>query len=380
MIDSDPASSTAKGDSSTCKFVPPGGVVGVLGAGQLGRMLAMAASRLGLKTHVYATEADEPATQVADRTTLGAPDFQENLQSFLANCDVVTLEFENVPLAALDAAALRAPVRPGRKALEVAQDRAAEKRWLNGIDVATTRFWEVETLGDLRQALAESGGTGVLKTRRFGYDGKGQARIDGADPRRDAETALAEIGGQSAVLEAFAGFQREISVIVARGVQGEVAAYDPAINEHRGGVLHQSLVDGAIDPKTAAAARDIAARIAHGLDYVGVLGVEFFEMPGGELLVNEIAPRVHNSGHWTLEACVVSQFEQHIRAVCGWPLGSAERHSDAVMTNLIGQDVDEWRALAARPGEALHLYGKTGARPGRKMGHVTRLLGPHRPS
>ncbi|MEM9724000.1 MAG: 5-(carboxyamino)imidazole ribonucleotide synthase [Pseudomonadota bacterium] len=357
----------------------PGGVVGVLGGGQLGRMLALAAARLGLKTHVYATDATDPAIQVADRATRGSEDYHRGLSAFAKDCDVVTLEFENVPLSALDTAAQLAPVRPGRRALEVSQDRIAEKQWLRSVGVETTEFVAVEGLADLREAVIALGGSGFLKTRRMGYDGKGQARIRCSGPEEAdaaARAAFETIGRRPAILEAAAAFTREISVIVARGVDGEIAAYDPAENEHRDGVLFRSTVDGRIPAEIADRAQAIAARIVDKLDYVGVMGVEFFEMPQGRLLVNEIAPRVHNSGHWTLEACTVSQFEQHIRAVCGWPLGAPTRHSDAVMTNLIGDDVLDWRSLAANPGAAIHLYGKTAPRPGRKMGHVTRLLGP----
>lgn len=363
--------------------VAPGGVVGVLGAGQLGRMLALAAARLGLKTHVYSTDSGDPAVQVADRVTRGAPDYYRGLTAFAKECDVVTLEFENVPPAALDNAGRFAPVRPNRRALEVSQDRVEEKSWLQSIGVETTQFRVIEGLEDLRRGLIDIGGGGYLKTRRLGYDGKGQTRIASSNPQQIGEAARAAfetIGRQPAILEAPVAFDRELSVIVARGVGGEIAAYDPAENEHKGGVLARSTVDGRIPEDIAEKAKEIASRIVAELDYVGVMGVEFFEMFNGRLLVNEIAPRVHNSGHWTLEACVVSQFEQHIRAVCGWPLGSPERHSDAEMTNLIGADVEAWERLAAEPGAALHLYGKSEARPGRKMGHVTRLLGPKKPA
>ena len=374
-----PAQAKRPGPETT-RAVAPGGVVGVLGAGQLGRMLAMAAAQLGLRTHVYATEEDEPANQVADRVTRGSPDYRQALTAFAESCDVVTLEFENVPVEALDMVARNAPTRPGRRALEVSQDRFDEKSWLRSIAVETTDFHAVDTAEDLQAALTAFGGVGFLKTRRLGYDGKGQVRLRCAEPAeiaKAAREAFEAIGRRPAILEAPAGFRREISVIVARGVAGEIAAYDPAENEHRDGILFRSTVDGRVSTEAAARAQSIAARIVEGLGYVGVMGVEFFEMPDGRLLVNEIAPRVHNSGHWTLEACMVSQFEQHIRAVCGWPLGSPARHSDAEMTNLIGQEAEDWATLAAQSGVALHLYGKAAARPGRKMGHATRLLGPN---
>lgn len=358
---------------------PPGGVVGVIGGGQLGRMLAIAASRLGLKTHIYAPGATPPAAAVASRLTKGSDDYQRGVADFAKSCDVVTYEFENVPIAAVTEAARHAPLRPGTRALEVSQDRLSEKTWLRSVGVETAEFREISDPADLKDAVIAFGGSCFLKTRRFGYDGKGQARIACGGPddaEREGRKAFDALQGRPAILEASAGFVREISVIAARGVDGEIAAYDPAENEHRDGVLHRSVVSDRIAPETARRAQEIAAKILDELDYVGVLGVEFFEMPKGRLLVNEIAPRVHNSGHWTLEACVISQFEQHIRAVCGWPLGSPRRHSDAVMTNLLGDDAADWRALAAKGDVALHLYDKGEPRPGRKMGHVTRLLRP----
>ena len=341
-------------------------------------MLALAAARLGLKTHVYSTDSEDPAIQVAERVTRGGADFYRGLTAFAKDCDVVTLEFENVPPSALETASRLVPVRPNRHALEISQDRVDEKTWLRSIGVETTQFRVIDGLEDLRRGLIEIGGSGFLKTRRFGYDGKGQTKINCPSPEHakdEARAAFEQIGRQPAILEASAAFTRELSVIVARGVNGDIAAYDPAVNTHKDGVLATSTVDGGVSADIAQKAQSIAAKIVEELDYVGVMGVEFFEMPLGRLLVNEIAPRVHNTGHWTLEACVVSQFEQHIRAVCGWPLGSPERHSNAVMTNLIGSDVDDWAELAGRPGDALHIYGKAGVRPGRKMGHVTRLLG-----
>ncbi len=349
--------------------VAPGGTVGILGGGQLGRMLAIAAAQLGLKAHVYAPEAEPPAADVA-RFSRGAWDDAAALEAFARACDVVTYEFENVPAETVDAVEPFAPVRPGRMALSVAQDRVTEKTFLNGIGLATAPFAPVDDAASLEQALAEIGAPAILKTRRLGYDGKGQARIMAP---AEAAAALAEMRGAPAVLEGFVPFAREISVVAARGADGAAAAFDPGENVHEGGILRRTSVPAASRPETVEAARDAAARILSALDYVGVIGVEFFELESGALLVNEIAPRVHNTGHWTIEATATDQFRQHVKAVCLWPLGDPSRHADAVMENLIGDEADDWKSLSAAPGAALHLYGKAEARPGRKMGHVTRL-------
>jgi 5-(carboxyamino)imidazole ribonucleotide synthase len=353
----------------TAERLGPGAVVGILGGGQLGRMLAMAAARMGLRARIYAPEPDPPAGHVAPVVT-AAWDDADALAAFAETVDVVTLEFENVPVEAVETLAARVPVRPGAQALSVAQDRLEEKRFLNGIGVETAPFRAVDGAASLDAALAEIGAPAILKTRRLGYDGKGQARLARAT---DAPAALAAMRGAPAILEGYAPFVRELSVIVARGLDGAVATYDPVENVHRAGILRRTTAPARIDPSAAAAARTIARRIVEGLDYIGVMGVELFHMKDGRLLANEVAPRVHNTGHWTLEACAVDQFEQHIRAICGWPLGATVRHADAVMENLLGDDVDQWEGLAEEPGAALHLYGKGAARPGRKMGHVTRL-------
>jgi 5-(carboxyamino)imidazole ribonucleotide synthase len=349
--------------------VPPGGTLGILGGGQLGRMLAVAAAQLGLKAHVYAPEADSPAADVA-RFTRGGWDDAAALGAFAAAVDVVTLEFENVPLAAVERLAPLAPVRPGGAALAAAQDRVAEKSFLNAAGVATAPWRAVDGPDDLARALDALGLPAILKTRRLGYDGRGQAWIA---TRADAPAALAALGGAPAILEAVAPFVRELSVVAARGLDGAVAAFDAAENVHRDGILRSTTVPGAIAPPVAQAARATTMRVMEALGYVGVMALEFFELADGRLLANEIAPRVHNSGHWTLEACAVDQFEQQVRAVCGWPLGDPARHADATMENLIGEAALGWRALAAERGAALHLYGKAEVRPGRKMGHVTRL-------
>ncbi len=348
----------------------PGATIGILGGGQLGRMLALAAARLGLRTHVFDPGADGPAAQVATAATTAAYDDADALAAFAAAVDVVTYEFENIPTAALDALeAAGRPVRPGRAALAVSQDRLDEKRFLAGLGLATAPFHPVDGPGDLPAALEACGCPAILKTRRMGYDGKGQARI--AEPD-GAGAALATLEGAPAILEGFVSFSHEVSVIGARGVDGAVACYDPGENVHEDGILRRTTVPARLTPSQRSDAVLIAARILNTLDYVGVIGVELFVTPRG-LVVNEIAPRVHNSGHWTQNGCAVDQFEQHIRAVAGWPLGDGARHADVTMENLIGDEAGGWPSLAAERGAALHLYGKAAARPGRKMGHVNRI-------
>jgi 5-(carboxyamino)imidazole ribonucleotide synthase len=348
--------------------LPPGATVGILGGGQLGRMLAVAASRLGLRAHVYDPDPHAPAGQVARLTAAGWEDAGA-LAAFARGVDVVTYEFENIPVAALDAVEALCEVRPGRRALEVSQDRIVEKTFLTGLGLVTAPFRPVGSAAELEAALAEIGPRAILKTTRMGYDGKGQARLEG---QADAPAALAAMGGAAAVLEGFVDFSHEVSVIAARGIGGAVAAYDPGENVHREGILRTTTVPARLSPGQRSDAVLIAARILNALDYVGVIGVELFVTPAG-LVVNEIAPRVHNSGHWTQNGCAVDQFEQHIRAVAGWPLGDGGRHSDVTMENLIGEDVARVPALAAERGVALHLYGKGEARPGRKMGHANRV-------
>jgi len=349
--------------------LPQGAAIGILGGGQLGRMLAVAASRLGLVAHVYDPSPGCPAAQVAAAATHSGWDDGAALAGFAAAVDVVTYEWENVPTAALDAIEAHVPIRPGRRALAVSQDRVAEKAFLNEIGLTTAPWAEVTDTRDLDAALERIGCPAILKTARLGYDGKGQARIMTPD---DAEPALAAMGGQVAVLEGFVDFDREVSVIAARGLDGSVACYDPGENVHEGGILAKTTVPARLAPGQRSDAVLLAARILSALDYVGVIGVELFVTRAG-LLVNEIAPRVHNSGHWTQNGCAVDQFEQHIRAIAGWPLGDGSRHSDVVMENLIGDDILRVPAIAAEAGAAIHLYGKAEARPGRKMGHVNRV-------
>ncbi|MER8692510.1 5-(carboxyamino)imidazole ribonucleotide synthase [Mesorhizobium opportunistum] len=352
--------------------LPAGSTIGIIGGGQLGRMLAMSAARLGYRTIVLEPQADCPAAQVANQQITAAYDDPAALAELAAASAVVTYEFENVPVAAAGALAAKVPVYPPPRALEVAQDRVGEKTFLNGIGIATADFRPVDTDDGLTAALKVFGGSGILKTRRMGYDGKGQRVFRNMETGGFAGTCEA-MGNVPLILESFVPFEREISVIAARGLDGAVAAYDPAENVHRNGILHTSTLPAAIRPETAQAARAAAAKILSALDYVGVIGVEFFVLADGSLLANEIAPRVHNSGHWTEAACTVSQFEQHIRAVAGLPPGDPRRHSDCVMENLIGDDVLRVPELLAEPDLMLHLYGKAEARLGRKMGHFTRI-------
>lgn len=360
------------------KPLAPGATIGIIGGGQLGRMLAAAAAPLGYSTVILEPQADCPAAQLASSQIVAAYDDLAALTTLAARCDVITYEFENVPVGAARHLADHVPVFPPPRALEVAQDRLVEKRFLTEAGISTARHFSVDSDADLAAALAKTGGSGVLKTRRLGYDGKGQRVFRNASPA-DAEGVFAAMGGVPLILEAFVDFSAEFSVIAARGLNGETATYDAARNEHRDGILRRSVVPSGLDPATLASARDATVALLEALGYVGVIGVEFFALPGGGFLANEFAPRVHNSGHWTEAACEVSQFEQHIRAVSGLPLGDPARHSDAVMENLIGDEVAKAIALLAEPRLLLNLYGKHETRPGRKMGHFTRLSTPPHP-
>lgn len=351
--------------------LPQGATIGILGGGQLGRMLSVAAARLGFRSHVFEPAANPPAAHVADRVTMAGYDDAAALAAFAASVDVITYEFENIPTAALDLLEAAKPIRPNRRALAVSQDRIAEKDFLTGLGLSVAPYGAVDSLDDLHAALGRIGAPAILKTTRLGYDGKGQARLRTAE---DAEAAFAAMGGAAAVLEGFVNFSHEVSVIAARGIDGAVACYDPGENVHRDGILHTTTVPARLSAAQRADAVLIAARILNALDYVGVMGVELFVTPQG-LLVNEIAPRVHNSGHWTQNGCAVDQFEQHIRAVAGWPLGDGNRYVDVMMENLIGDDVLRVPQIAGERNAALHLYGKSEARPGRKMGHVNRIKG-----
>jgi 5-(carboxyamino)imidazole ribonucleotide synthase len=355
------------------KALAPGSTIGILGGGQLGRMLALAAAQLGFRCHIFSPDPVSPAFDVAATSTVADYNDSNALVAFGRAVDVVTYEFENIDVGAVEALEAIALVRPGARALAVSQDRFAEKSFLRELGVATAAFAEVGDRHSLDRAIGTLALPAVLKTRRLGYDGKGQAVIRWVD---EAGTAFARMQGAPAILERFIAFQREISIIAVRATKGAVAFYDPAENVHRNGILHTSSVPARVRSETVEDACGIAKTLLAALDYVGVMGIEFFVVGEGEkerLFVNEIAPRVHNSGHWTEDACVTSQFENHIRAIAGWPLGPTARRGDVVMTNLIGREADDWAKLAADPGARLHLYGKREARPGRKMGHVNRV-------
>lgn len=367
---------TAERASPAAAPLQPGAVIGILGGGQLGRMLAMAAGRLGLATIIFDPDPHAPAAQFASRHICAAYEDRQALGEFAAACHVVTYEFENIPLEAARAIAAECPLRPGPLALEKSQDRLTEKSFLLETGLRTAPYHPVASLDELSTALAALDGGAILKTRRLGYDGKGQARLAAGAGRQELEAAWQAIGEQPAILEGLVAFELEISIIAARSPDGTVTCFDPAHNTHRDGILATSAVPAPVSPQVAALAADAAGRIVEALDYVGVLGVEFFCTAGGELLVNEIAPRVHNSGHWTEAACTVSQFEQHVRAISGWPLADPGRHSNCVMENLIGEDVERFAGLLGERDVCVHLYGKSETRKGRKMGHFTRLTGP----
>lgn len=352
-------------------ILQPGATIGILGGGQLGRMLSVSASRLGFKTHIFEPSTNPPAGHVADRVTTAPYEDVEALADFAASVDVITYEFENVPTSALDMLESVRPIRPNRKALAVSQDRLVEKAFLNDLGLKTAPSAAVDDEVDLAEAIDEIGLPAILKTRRFGYDGKGQARLKAPE---DASQALADMAGAPSILEGFVDFSHEVSVIGARGLDGAVSCFDPGENVHKDGILDTTTVPARLTPAQRTDAVLLAAKILNKLDYVGVMGVELFVTREG-LIVNEIAPRVHNSGHWTQNGCVVDQFEQHIRAVVGWPLGDGTRHSNVVMENLIGDDVDRIPDYA-KEGVAIHLYGKAEAKPGRKMGHINRITGP----
>lgn len=328
-------------------------------------MLTSAANRLGVDVHIY-RPADSPDRCSANQITTKAYDDSEALLKFAASVDVVTIETENIPVATLRMLEEAVAVHPSSAVVETSQDRLLEKRFLTSNGIKTAQFGEVDSAADLRRQISTIGGRGILKTRRFGYDGKGQTRIDSAD---DAKTGWGRHGERPSVLEELVEFDFEISVVAARSEAGEIAIYDPGRNDHRQGILHTTEVPARLEPELESRACDITRRILDTLNYVGVMGVEFFVV-GPELLVNEIAPRVHNSGHWTQEGCVVDQFEQHIRAVMGYPLGSTTRHCNVVTTNIMGAEASELDSLLRTNGSRLHLYGKREARPDRKMGHI----------
>jgi 5-(carboxyamino)imidazole ribonucleotide synthase len=350
----------------------PGSTIGILGGGQLGRMLALAAAELGFDCVVYEPEADCPAGRVAAKCFTAAWDDQEALAAFAGCVDLITFEFENVPAPSLAFLAERAIIRPGLKSLQLTQDRLVEKQFIQSLGLETAPFAACDSLADLERAVATIGVPAILKTRTLGYDGKGQFRLSQA---KDATQAWAASGGKPAIVEGFVAFEREVSVILARAVDGSFAAFDVTENVHQAGILRTSTVPAQISDGLGVKAVEAASQIAAALDHNGVLAVEFFVV-GKELVVNEIAPRVHNSGHWTQDGCASDQFQQHIRAVAHWPLASTKRHAPkVVMTNLIGSDVEAWADLAGQPDTFVHLYGKRAVRNGRKMGHLVRLYG-----
>jgi 5-(carboxyamino)imidazole ribonucleotide synthase len=351
-------------------IVGPGAVIGILGGGQLGRMIAMAAARLGYRCHILTPEAASPATQVTGMVTVASYGDTSALERFAASVDVVTMEFENLPVETLAILARTRPVHPSPLVLATCQDRGAEKAFLSRIGAPVAPYVMVDGAAQLEPALAELGRPAILKTTRWGYDGKGQVRIE-------ATTALDEANATAAaspcVLEQVVDFEREISVITARRADGAKASYVPVENRHRDQILQQTIAPAPLTAELAVRAEALAEKIAAALELVGLLAIEMFVTRDGALVVNVLAPRPHNSGHWTIDACPVSQFEQLVRAICGLPLGDAERFADAVMDNLLGAEIERWPSLLAEPGARLHLYGKSEIRPGRKLGHVTRL-------
>lgn len=352
--------------------LPPNATIGLVGGGQLGRMSALAAARLGYRCHILTREVDSPAAQVSNAVTISDYADPVSLRAFAESVDVISFEFENVSAEGLELLASLKPVRPSPDVLRISQDRVSEKSFLNDAGIATAPWHAVETLADLEAAAARLGLPAVLKTTRLGYDGKGQAMLRESG---DLVSAFERLSPKPLVLEAFINFAREVSVIVARGADGALACFDTVENRHRNHILDVTLAPARIIDEVNHAAQSIARHVATALDLVGLLAVEMFIDSDGKLLVNEIAPRPHNSGHWTIDACPASQFELHIRAIAGLPLPPATRHSDAVMKNLVGpEEAALWPAVLASPGLIPHLYGKADARPGRKMGHVTRLF------
>lgn len=352
-------------------MLAPGSVIGILGGGQLGRMLALAAAEMGMDVHVFAPDANSPAFRVAAQHTCAPYVNLEAVERFAQACDVVTLEFENVPLVTAQAVeATGVPLRPGVKALEVAQDRLIEKQFFQNLGAETVPIAAVDSLADLQAGAQAVGLPAILKTRREGYDGKGQLRLQ---PGADLSAAYDTLQKRPAILEGYAPFVREFSVIVARGVDGAMQAYEAAENVHEGGILRTSTVPGGMGARSLARGVQIAQQAAEALGYIGVLAVEFFELADGKILVNECAPRVHNSGHWTQDGCATSQFSQHIRAISGWPLAVPDRHADVMMLNVIGAAAEDWTHHLDHPHAHLHYYGKNQWRDGRKMAHINLL-------
>ena len=352
------------------KPLSTGATIGILGGGQLGRMLSVAAARLGFRSHIFEPGIGCPASHVTDQLTTASYTDTDALQRFAETVDVITYEFENIPTSALDVLEQVATIRPGREALRISQDRLTEKDFLNSLGLKTAPYAAIDDAPALGAALNAFGTAAILKTRRFGYDGKGQVRLQ---PDSDPQAAVADLAGQAALLEGFVDFSHEVSVIGARGGDGAVCCFDPGENVHSNGILRTTTLPARLSAAQRMDAVLLTANILNALDYVGVMGVELFVTSKG-MIVNEIAPRVHNSGHWTQNGCVVDQFEQHIRAIADWPLGDGTRHCDVVMENLIGDDMGRIGTIVKDPTSAVHLYGKAEIKPGRKMGHVNRIV------
>jgi 5-(carboxyamino)imidazole ribonucleotide synthase len=353
------------------KLIPPGSTIGILGGGQLGRMLALAAAEMGYHVHIYCPEKDAPASEVSARTTIASYDDVAAIRAFAGSVDVVTYEFENIPFAPVAELAKLVPVHPGPDVLNIAQHRVQEKEAINRLGIGTAPFRPVRTAADLKQAAKALGLPAVLKTARMGYDGKGQVMLK---PDSDLDEAFRWLRTDDAILEGFISFRMEISVIIARDGQGHTASFCPVQNIHKHHILSETIAPAPIPAHVSEKAERIAHTIAEGLNLIGLMAIEMFVTETDDILVNELAPRPHNSGHWTIDACVTSQFTQTIRAICGMPLASPARLCDAHMLNLIGEDVNEWQRYAGFPEAKVHLYGKSETRPGRKMGHVTQLL------
>ena len=351
------------------KTLISGSTIGILGGGQLGQMLSMAAARLGFKTHIFEPSENPPASNVASKFTRAEYDDYDALKQFASSVDVVTYEFENIPTAALDIIETQSEIFPNREALKISQDRLIEKEFINKLGFKTASFCEVNSIEELIHAINQIGSPSILKTRRFGYDGKGQVKVQ---PSSKPEEIWKNLGEKALILEGFINFSSEFSVIGSRSKDGQISCFDPGENVHKDGILRTTTVPAHLTNQQKTEAVLITAKILETLKYVGVIGIEFF-LEKNSLVINEFAPRVHNSGHWTQNGCTVDQFEQHIRAITGWKLGNAERHSDVIMENLIGDEIYKTNQLVEDGSIALHLYGKADVNPGRKMGHFNRI-------
>ena len=351
------------------KTLISGSTIGILGGGQLGQMLSMAAARLGFKTHIFEPSENPPASNVASKFTRAEYDDYDALKQFASSVDVVTYEFENIPTAALDIIETQSEIFPNREALKISQDRLIEKEFINKLGFKTASFCEVNSIEELIHAINQIGTPSILKTRRFGYDGKGQVKVQ---PSSKPEEIWKNLGEKALILEGFINFSSEFSVIGSRSKDGQISCFDPGENVHKDGILRTTTVPAHLTNQQKTEAVLITAKILETLKYVGVIGIEFF-LEKNSLVINEFAPRVHNSGHWTQNGCTVDQFEQHIRAITGWKLGNAERHSDVIMENLIGDEIYKTNQLVEDGSIALHLYGKADVNPGRKMGHFNRI-------